>query len=821
MPGRPQGRQKNIVSGSGKVFKRGSGVNLGGPVGNGGGIGGGARPSGGNRAMRNGGIGFGTIILIVIIIMMLKNCGGGLGGGSTVSQDMLNQYEQYTQSAQYEAQASQSANAYNSSDAQQTLDSLFGGSTYGSGSSGSGFGGSVNSAASQIVSNDSGLLDTSVKSDIRERYTKLKGNGEDIATVMIYMCGTDLESKNAAATHDLQEMLYSELSDKVNLLVYTGGCKKWNNNVVQAGKHQIYKLSSKGMQLLKDNAGSGAMTDAATLSSYIKWAKSNFPADRYELILWDHGAGSISGYGYDETQRFASSMRLDQIKKALEDGGVKFDFVGFDACLMATLETGLMLNDYADYMIASEETEPCDGWYYTDWLTQLSRNTSTPTLEIAKNIADTYYKANARYSSYSGITLSVTDLAELASTVPQSLAGFASSITELVENDSYKTVSNARSNTKEFAASNKIDQIDIADMAQNLGTEEAAELIEAIKGAVKYNITSSNMARAYGLSAYFPYRKTGSVKDISNTYDEIGMDSEYVKCIQTFASQQTAGQTYGGGDTNVFEQVLGSYGSGSSGSSGSSSGYGSAMSSDMLTQMLMQMMGGGSFFDGVSVDRCVDYTTKNSLDTEKLNWVQNSKGQKVLPLEDADWELVDSALLNVLVDDGEGYIDLGLDTLYEWDDNNYLVGEYDNTWLSVNGQPAAYYMLTDETFEDGYVITGYIPAMVNGDRANIMVTFSSEQPEGFIGGYQRYYADGETDTQAKVMEFADGDTIDFICDYYSYEGDFINNYYLGNQMTVNGELKLGNIDISDNGVGLIATYKITDIYNQSYWTPAM
>ena len=81
-------------------------------------------------------------------------------------------------------------------------------------------------------------------------------------------------------------------------------------------------------------------------------------------------------------------MTLSQISKALRDGGVKFDFVGFDACLMATAETALMLNPYADYMIASEETEPGIGWYYTNWLTALGSNTSIPTVDLGKKIVD-------------------------------------------------------------------------------------------------------------------------------------------------------------------------------------------------------------------------------------------------------------------------------------------------------------------------------------------------------------------------------------------------------------------------------------------------
>ena len=74
--------------------------------------------------------------------------------------------------------------------------------------------------------------------------------------------------------------------------------------------------------------------------------------------------------------------------------------MGFDAGLMATLETAWMVQPYADYLIASEETEPGAGWYYTGWLSRLSENPSMSTLEIGKNIADenirTYWAAAAR-----------------------------------------------------------------------------------------------------------------------------------------------------------------------------------------------------------------------------------------------------------------------------------------------------------------------------------------------------------------------------------------------------------------------------------------
>jgi len=89
----------------------------------------------------------------------------------------------------------------------------------------------------------------------RAKRTVLKGNGEDIATVMIYMCGTDLESKWGMATADLKEMLNAEISDKVNIIVETGGTLKWQNNTVDSSTNQRFKVTNDGLKLLEGNLG--------------------------------------------------------------------------------------------------------------------------------------------------------------------------------------------------------------------------------------------------------------------------------------------------------------------------------------------------------------------------------------------------------------------------------------------------------------------------------------------------------------------------------------------------------------------------------------
>lgn len=262
----------------------------------------------------------------------------------------------------------------------------------------------------------------------RTRRTEILGGGRDVFTIMIYMCGTDLESQYGMGTADLNEMLHATISDKVNIIVETGGTARWRNSVVKNNTNQHYQVTSSGLKLLQDNLGQRPMTDPRTLQDFITYSATNFPANRYALIFWDHGGGSLSGFGYDQLFPNSGSMSISQIHSALEGAGVKFDFVGFDACLMATLETAYMLNYHADYMIASEETEPGIGWHYTNWISKLSANTSMDTVEIGKLIIDDFIATCRQTVPREITTLSIIDLVVLNNIVDEPFKKFAAAI---------------------------------------------------------------------------------------------------------------------------------------------------------------------------------------------------------------------------------------------------------------------------------------------------------------------------------------------------------------------------------------------------------
>ena len=117
--------------------------------------------------------------------------------------------------------------------------------------------------------------------------------------------------------------------------------------------------------------------------------------------------------------------------------------------------------------------------------------------------------------------------------------------------------------------------------------------------------------------------------------------------------------------------------------------------------------------------------------------------------------------------------------------------------------------------------------MLNGERVELLVRFDAENPHGAIVGARSVYVNGETETVAKSIVDPDseepsplhvGDTIDFLCDYYSYDGSYENSYFLGEQMTVTANMEISNVSV---GAPVSLCYRFTDLYQQHYWTPAL
>ena len=506
---------------------------------------------------------------------------------------------------------------------------------------------------------------------------------------------------------------------------------------------------------------------------------------------------------------------------------------------MATVENGLMLSDYADYMIASEESEPGVGWYYTNWLKKLEENSSMPTLQIGKNIADDFVAACKKTCPGQSTTLSVVDLAELKATAPDKLSSFATDTSKMITATAkaakkeesgtadYKAVATARTKSREFARGTGIDQVDLIHLAKNMDTKAGKALADSLLSAVKYNQTSSDMTNSFGLSIYFPYAQTRNVDTIAKVYDQIGMTDDYTRCIKQFAKMETGGQAaYGGSSAaSPMGSLFSLLGAGGSGSSAPSS----SVSAGDVTDILGTLLGGRSIIDGLdesntayledqdlSDEAVGEFVENNFFDETKLVWAEDGDSYK-MHLEDDQWALVTDLELNLYIDDGEGFVEMGFDNVFDVTDDGDLIGDFDGTWIAVDGQEVPYYYEGTVGSKDDYTIRGHIPVLLNGQRANLIVVFTADEPDGKIEGAQFVYSEEETEVIAKnVTELQKGDQIDFIADYYTYDGEYQDSYLIGDQLVVGDEApEISNVELSDDAW---AMYRFTDIYHQAHFS---
>ena len=77
---------------------------------------------------------------------------------------------------------------------------------------------------------------------------------------------------------------------------------------------------------------------------------------------------------------------------------------------MGTVENANILATFADYMYASEETEPGSGWDYTVIGDYLASNPDADGLTLGKTVCDSFLAACKAQDADNLTTLSVVDL---------------------------------------------------------------------------------------------------------------------------------------------------------------------------------------------------------------------------------------------------------------------------------------------------------------------------------------------------------------------------------------------------------------------------
>ncbi|MCK4791683.1 MAG: VCBS repeat-containing protein [Desulfobacteraceae bacterium] len=257
--------------------------------------------------------------------------------------------------------------------------------------------------------------------------------------------------------------------------------------------------------------------DPQTLIDFVDWAKMNYPAERYALILWNHGGGWRESKEREEQAKLEGkdtpyyravcwddtdghdTLYTNEVQNALNSTGGA-ELIGFDACLMAMGEVAYEIRNYGEVMVGSEETEPGDGWPYDTILQDLANNPGWSSAELGQAVVDRYYESYGNDETQSAIDLSAMD--SLASTI----STFAQSL------------------------------IDNWDSDEDAVRSAAQDVMTEVENAVIREQHGSGWPGAHGLAIYFPSNSGDFESDYNGTVIDFADDTQWDEFLQEFYS---------------------------------------------------------------------------------------------------------------------------------------------------------------------------------------------------------------------------------------------------------------------------------------------
>lgn len=412
---------------------------------------------------------------------------------------------------------------------------------------GGGFGGLLSNVQQSYQPPDQGTAIPNRAPDAGQQLKEAE-EGKDL-TVLIYMCGSNLESTpQSSASRDIGEIVGSGYdTKKVNVLLMAGGARSWHLKDIDSAGTGIYSVRPDGITRLWEAGTYMNMGEASTLSMLLGYGARYFPAENYALIVWDHGSGAIGGVCQDETTR--DSLSLTELRTALRNSPFaeeRLCWLGFDACLMASLEVAIMLSPFAEYLIASEETEPGCGWNYS-FLKDAEKDRNGA--ETGRRIIDSFFDWYEERESGSSLTLSCIDLGK-ADRLAEQTDRFFGEVRQNAFPDRRAELSKAVRRAKAFGSvdenagnnadntnANVLDLLDLGDLVSCLQEDRMAdgqELLRLLQDeAVVYTRNSMDLPLG-GMTVYHPLRAKNSFLTNLAVYRGFGILPEYVRYIDEF-----------------------------------------------------------------------------------------------------------------------------------------------------------------------------------------------------------------------------------------------------------------------------------------------
>ncbi|MBR3643544.1 MAG: hypothetical protein IKN57_08560, partial [Parasporobacterium sp.] len=235
-------------------------------------------------------------------------------------------------------------------------------------------------------------------------------------------------------------------------------------------------------------------------------------------------------------------LSLSELKEALEGSPFRekpLEWIGFDACLMSSLEIAHAVSPYARYMVASQETEPGKGWNYA-FLKGIE--TAENGAEAGRRIVDAYFEALE--GSADTLTLSCTDLSALGKT-EEAMNRFFTELAAKLDETSFTGFSAKRQGTKAVGSKSSgkdgtggYDLVDLNDLVVNFEDQvpdQAKAFKEALDELVVYSRSTDELYS--GLSLYYPYYSANAAQEKwKERYETVSFSPGYASYLGHFLS---------------------------------------------------------------------------------------------------------------------------------------------------------------------------------------------------------------------------------------------------------------------------------------------
>ena len=333
-------------------------------------------------------------------------------------------------------------------------------------------------------------------------------------TYMAYIDGdNDLEE---FAISDINEMERGkEHEDSVNVIVlvdrhdqYDASNGDWTGAKYYEITYDIDMTEINSFEL--NDLGEVEMDNPAVLREFLKYCFKNYPAEKYCLDLWNHGAG-VFGACTDDTTGSNERLTVNEIQTAIKDASNAYsehiNILAMDCCVMGVIEMAFEVRNYCDYLVTSQSNIPGPGFDYIEMMETLTNFPSISPESFSQAIVDIY---SSTYADEEANCLSVTALSNITDIIPL-FDAFSSKLIQVIDDWNYKYMYYiARAASCSFSNNAFVDIIDLAlNVKKYIDIEDliisSENLIAAAEEIIIYNWQHESLdGGAHGLSVFMP-----------------------------------------------------------------------------------------------------------------------------------------------------------------------------------------------------------------------------------------------------------------------------------------------------------------------------